>query len=122
MAAAGSQSGDAAFQVGYPLFEHIGGRVHDPGIDIAEFFQGKEVGGVLAIFEQVRGRLVQGNSPAAGGRVNGLSGVELAGGKTELVFLFVHGQLLEIMTVLTFIAWMKSCYLFDGYLSTFYNK
>ncbi len=42
-----------AFQVGDALFEHIAGRVHDAGIDIAEFLQGKQPGGMFGVFEDV---------------------------------------------------------------------
>ena len=35
----GRQRAHAAFQVGKALFEHIGGGVHQPGIDVAGFLQ-----------------------------------------------------------------------------------
>jgi len=60
MTAAGRQSGNTTFQIGDPLFEYISGRIHDPRINIAEFFEGKEIGGMLGIFKEVGGRLVQG--------------------------------------------------------------
>ena len=43
----GGQGADAAFQIGDALLEDIGGGVHDAGVDIAEFFEGEQVGGVL---------------------------------------------------------------------------
>jgi len=39
--AAGGQGGDAAFQAGDALFEHIGGRVHQAGVDVTEFLECK---------------------------------------------------------------------------------
>ena len=44
MTASGRQSADAALEIGDALLEHVGGGVHDPGVDVAEFLQGKQVG------------------------------------------------------------------------------
>jgi hypothetical protein len=40
------------------LFQHVIGRIHDPRIDVAEFFQRKEIGRVFGIAELKRGRLI----------------------------------------------------------------
>jgi len=42
------------FEQGDALFEHIGGGVHEAGIDVPEFAEGEEVGGVLGVFESER--------------------------------------------------------------------
>ena len=47
VAAAGGQRADAAFQAGQALLQHVGGRVHDPRVDVAELLQGEQIGGVL---------------------------------------------------------------------------
>ena len=95
MAAAGGQSADAALQVGNSLFQNIGGRIHDPGVDVAKLFQGKQVGRMRGIFKQIRCGLIQRNSPAACGRINGLAGVELAGRKPESTLLICHDAALK---------------------------
>jgi hypothetical protein len=45
---------------------------------------------MFGILKEIRSRLVQGHRPAASDRVNGLAGVELAGGKAEPVFVLCH--------------------------------
>ena len=40
-----------SLEKGDTLFEHIGGGVHEAGIDVPELAQGEEVGGVLCVFE-----------------------------------------------------------------------
>ena len=40
-----------SLEKGDTLFEHIGGGVHETGIDVPELAQGEEVGGVLCVFE-----------------------------------------------------------------------
>ena len=73
------------------MFKDISGRIHDPGVDIAELLEGKEIGRMLGILEAIRGRLIQGQGPAAGAWINGLAGVELAGGETEPAVRICHG-------------------------------
>lgn len=75
MATAGGHCSHAPFQVGDALFQDIGGGVHDARIDIAELFEGKEVGSVFGVIELETGGLVKGYSPAAGGGVGLLAGV-----------------------------------------------
>ena len=45
------QGRHAALERGHPLLEDVGGRVHDPGIDVPELLQGEEIGGVLGVLE-----------------------------------------------------------------------
>ena len=66
----------AAFDRRDPLLEDIGGRVHDPRVNVAEFLQRKKIRGVLGAFENIRGGLVNRNRPRAGGRIHCLSRVQ----------------------------------------------
>ena len=92
VAAARRQAGDAALQACHPLLEHVGGRVHDAGVDVAGLLEGEQVGRVLAVAEQVGAGLVEGQGPAAGEGVDGLAGMELAGGKAVAAGLIGHEQ------------------------------
>ena len=63
------QGANAAFEVGQALFEHIRGGVHDAGVDVAQLFQGEQVGGVFGAFELVAGGLVDGDGDRTSGWV-----------------------------------------------------
>jgi hypothetical protein len=54
---------DAVFERGDALLEHGDRRVHDARVDIAEALQREEVRGVIGIFEDVSGGLINGNRP-----------------------------------------------------------
>ena len=41
LSAGGGQSGNAAFERRHPLFEHVGGGVHDAAVDVAELLQAR---------------------------------------------------------------------------------
>ena len=60
---------NAAFQRRDALFQHIGGRVHDAGVDIARRFQIEQVGAVLGAVEGVGHGLVDRHRDRARGRV-----------------------------------------------------
>ena len=83
------QSADAAVQLGQPLFQHIGGRIHDPGIDIAEFLEAEQIGGMFRTLEDIGRGLVNRNGP----RQCGGSGVWPAcrARVSKLQFGFRHG-------------------------------
>ena len=81
--AARRQCADAAFEAGDALLQHVGRRIHDAGVDIAELFQGEQIGRVLRALELVAGGLIDRHRAAAGGRVGLLAGVKLAGGEAE---------------------------------------
>ena len=53
-------------------FEHIGGWVHQPSVDVAEFYERKRIPGVFGIAKPMRGGLVDGHSARARGRVRNL--------------------------------------------------
>src|SRR6056297_3676941 len=40
---------DTAFQRGDALFEHVDGRIHDPGVNVAKFLQTKKTCAVVGI-------------------------------------------------------------------------
>ncbi len=48
----------AAIERRQALFQHIGGRVHQAGIDVAEFAQAEKIGGVLGIVKHVARRRI----------------------------------------------------------------
>ena len=59
----------AALERGDARLEHGLGRVHDPGVDVADLGQREQVGRVLGVAELVAGGLVDRHGPGAGGRV-----------------------------------------------------
>ena len=75
LAGGGRQRRRSPFERGDPLLEDVGGRVHDAGIDVAEFLQAEEPGGVVGILKDVRGGLVDGDGAGSGGGVRFLTGV-----------------------------------------------
>ena len=44
---------DSAFESGHALLEHVARGVHDARVDVAWGAQGEEVGGVLAVVEDL---------------------------------------------------------------------
>ena len=80
----------AAFEGREPLLEDIGGRVHDSGVDVAEFFQAEEIGRMFRITKLVTRRLVDGDGARTRGRVGLLTGVEGLGAESVLL-RFIHG-------------------------------
>ncbi len=75
LARGGGQCSRAPFEGGDPLLEDVGGRIHDAGIDVAEFLQAEEPGGVVGVLKDVRGGLVDGDGAGSGGWVRFLTGV-----------------------------------------------
>lgn len=71
------------------LFQHIAGRVHDPGIDVAEFFERKQVFRVLGAVELIGGGLVDRHRDSVG-FVFAVSGVQGQGFRMH--FALVHGN------------------------------
>ena len=67
----------AAFERRDALLEHVRGRVHDAGVDVAELLQPEELRRVVGAVERVGGGLVDRHGPAVGGGVGPLAGVEL---------------------------------------------
>ena len=69
------KSRGAAFERGNALFEHRGGRVADPRINVAEGLQTEQRGGVIDAFEYIRGGLIDRRGARAGGRIGLRAGV-----------------------------------------------
>ena len=61
----------AALERGDALLDHVLGRVHDAGVDVARLGEAEQRGGVVGAVERVRGGLVDRQRP----RVGGASGV-----------------------------------------------
>jgi hypothetical protein len=66
----------AAFQCRDPLLQHVAGRVHDPGVDIAQLLQREELGGMLGAVELIGGGLVDRHRHGTRGRIVAVAGVE----------------------------------------------
>lgn len=71
------QRGHATLESGDALLDHIGGRVHDAGVDVARLGQPEQRGGVVGVAERVRRRLVDRQRPGIGGAVGALTCVDL---------------------------------------------
>ena len=75
LAGGGGQGRRSSFEGGDALLEDVGGGVHDAGVDVAEFLQAKEPGGMIGVFEDVRGGLVDGDGARSRGGVRFLPGM-----------------------------------------------
>ena len=69
----------AAFQRGDALFDDVGGRVADAGVDVARDFQPEQRRGVCGVVEHVGRGLVDRQRAGVGGRIRLLAGVDLLG-------------------------------------------
>ena len=67
----------AAFERRDALLEDVGGRIHDPGVDVAELLQREEARAVRRIREGVGGRLVDRHGARIRSRRRLLAGVHL---------------------------------------------
>ena len=66
----------AAFERGEALFENVGGGIAQPRVNIAQFLQREEIGGVFGVAELVAGGLVDRRRHGAGGRIGPPAGVK----------------------------------------------
>ena len=73
------ETGGTSLKGSHPLLEHIGGGVHQAGIDIAQFAQPKEIGSMLGVVEDKGTGLVNGYGAGIGGRVGLVASVEALG-------------------------------------------
>jgi hypothetical protein len=71
------QRGHTALESGDALLDHVGGRVHDAGVDVARLGQPEQRGGVVGVAERVRRRLVDRQRPGIGGAIGALTYVDL---------------------------------------------
>ena len=72
----GRQGPRSPFEQRESLLEDVGRGVHQAGVDIAEFLQSEQPRGVIAVIEDVRGRLIQRQGARIGRRVGDLSAVQ----------------------------------------------
>ena len=79
----------AAVELRQAFFQHVVGRIHQPGVDVARLPQREQVGAVLRAFEVVSGGAVNRHCPGAGGRFDLLAGVERQ--RFDMVVSIVHG-------------------------------
>ncbi len=70
------QRADAALERGDALLEHVVGRVHDAGVDVAELLQREQVRRVLGALELIRGRLIDRHRDRAGRRIGAPAGMQ----------------------------------------------
>ena len=94
LAARERQRADAALQRSHALLEHGRCGVHDARVDVAEALQAEQGCGVVGVFENVGGRLIDRDRPCPGGRVRLLPGVQSPGVEIErALFVFGHKNL-----------------------------
>src|SRR5690606_15410360 len=75
MAGGSGQCGGAALERRQLLLQHGLGRIHDPGVDVAESLQPEQRGGVIGALEDEGGGLVDRGRPCARGRIGPGSGM-----------------------------------------------
>ena len=63
------QRRDPALERGNALFQHVGGRIHQAGIDVAQFLQRKQVRRVLGAVELIGRGLMNRHGDRSGGRI-----------------------------------------------------
>ena len=81
--AGGGNRTDPALKSRHPLFQHRGGRVRDPGIDVTRALQIEQGCRVLGIRKHIGGGLVDRDRPGAGGRVRLLARMQCQGVESE---------------------------------------
>ena len=71
------QSSETAFECCDAILDSGLGRVHDAGVDIAQFLQREQVRRMRRVIEDVRGGHVNRQCTGVGGRVRRLAGMDL---------------------------------------------
>ena len=71
-----AQCRHATLESGDALLEDIRGRVHDPGVDVAEFLKPEEAGGMIGVVEDVARGGVDRDCPGLRRGIDGLAGVD----------------------------------------------
>ena len=84
LAGCDGEPGHATLQRSDPLLQHVGGGIHQAGVDVAELLEAEEARGVVRIVEDVRGGLVDGHGARVGRGVHHLTGVNCKRGKMLL--------------------------------------
>ena len=70
------QGTSAPFEQCEAFFQHVGGGVHQAGVDVPEFLQAEQSGRVISIIKGVGGRLVDRNGAGIGGAVGFLTAMQ----------------------------------------------
>ena len=77
----------STFKRGHPLFKHVGGRVHDARVDVAELLQTEQPPRMVGVLKQVRRGLVDRHRARSSRRIGRLAGVYGVGSKVMLLRL-----------------------------------
>ena len=92
LAGTGGNRRDAPFEGGNALLEDVGGRIHDPRVDIAELLQGKQLRTVIGTVEGIGRGLVDRHGAGIGARCRLLAGMNLQGFVAVIALdVFAHG-------------------------------
>ena len=89
LSGSGGQSGDATLEGRDPFFENIGGRIHDPGINVSKLLKRKQAPGMVGVVKHVRCGLLNRHGAGLRGRVDDLSAMDGQSGKVLLFFSVV---------------------------------
>ena len=84
LAGCDGERGRSALQRSDALLQHVGGGVHQAGVDVAELLEAEEARRVVGIVEDVGGGLVDGHGARVGCGVHHLTGVNCKRGKMLL--------------------------------------
>ena len=84
-----------AFERGYAVLEHRVRRVHQPGVDVAEFLQGEKVRRMLGALEDEGARPGYGYAARKADGIGDLPGVD--GGRLESLFDFIGHDCLRML-------------------------
>ena len=74
-----AESTHPSLEGGEPFLHRRLGGIHDAGVHVAQFLEGRQVGGVVGVAEGVGGGLVKGEGSGVGGWIRHLAGVNLIG-------------------------------------------
>ena len=91
----GGERRRAALERGDALLEDVGGRVHDPGVDVPELLQREEARPVVGVVERVGRRLVDRDGAGVRPGRGLLPGVDLQRLESVALLLVAHRPLLH---------------------------
>ena len=89
-----------SFEQGNPLFQHVGRRVHEPGIDIAQLSQSEEIGRMLGALENVGTGAIDGHAASESCRVGLSTAVQAKSLELHDIAIFNKEQVLGPGTAL----------------------
>ena len=95
LAAGKRQSRRAAIERRQPLFQNVGGGVHQAGVDIAELPQAEEIGRMLGVMEHIARGCIDRHGASGRGGIGHLARVQRQGAEVRKgVFFVTHSELL----------------------------